>query len=394
MSTPPRWGLDPQTTFLNHGSFGACPIQVLEHQRQIRDQLESQPLRFFLRQYLPLLDQARHKLADFVGADSSDLVFVNNATQGVGAVVHAWPLKAGDHILVLNQGYGACTLAAKHAADRAGASLVTAHIPFPIQDPQQAIDAILDAVTPRTSLAIIDHITSATGLVLPIKDIVAQLKARGVETLVDGAHAPGMVPLDLDALGAAFYTGNCHKWICSPKGAALLHARADMQPILEPLTISHGFGLKHLTRPALHDHFDWPGTLDPSAWLSVPCAIDTMGAALPGGWPALRDHNHQLVLKARALLCDALNIAPPAPKSMIGSLAAVPLPDGQPFAVETFFSCDPLHDRLLDEHQIEVPIISWPSQPSRLLRVSAQLYNSLPQYQTLADALPAALTGA
>jgi isopenicillin-N epimerase len=240
-------------------------------------------------------------------------------------------------------------------------------------------------VTARTRLALLDHVTSPTGLVLPIERLVAELARRGVDAVVDGAHAPGMLPLNLRALGAAYYAGNCHKWVCSPKGSAFLWVRRDRQQEVRPLTISHGATGHRPGRTRFRLEFDWTGTDDPTAWLTVPAAIEYLGSLLPGGWSALMARNRALALEARDLLCAALGVKPPCPDEMIGTLASVPLPDGR--ADLAWREIDPLQRQLFDRHGIEVPVMGWPAPPRRLIRVSAQLYNDRDQYRRLADAL-------
>jgi isopenicillin-N epimerase len=250
---------------------------------------------------------------------------------------------------------------------------------------------VLAAVTPRTTLAVLDHVSSQTGLLWPIARLVRELADRGVDTLVDGAHAPGMVPLDLEKLGAAYYTGNCHKWICAPKGAAFLHVRGDRQDRVRPLAISHGANSRRQDRSRFQLEFGWTGTWDPSACLAVEAALGAMAALHPGGWPGLMRANYELAAAARRILCDTLSIAPPCPESMLGALASVPLPDGvrvRPPGPPLYL--DPVQD-LLAAHNFEVPIIHWPAWPRRLLRISAQAYNTLPQYQRLAGVLPGLL---
>lgn len=389
MSRSPRlWPLDPQLVFLNHGSFGSCPRPVLEHQRAIRDRLERQPVQFFVRDLERMLDEARAALAAFVGADAEDLVFVPNATTGVNTVLRSLGLRAGDELLVTNHEYNACRNALDVVSRRTRAKVVVAEVPFPLRHADEVLEAVLRRVTRKTRLTLLDHVTSQTGLVLPIERLVRELASRNVETLVDGAHAPGMVPLNLGALGATYYTGNCHKWLCAPKGAAFLHAPPDRQVDLRPLVISHGANSPRTDRSRFLVEFGWTGTGDPSAFLSVPKALECVGGLLPGGWPAVMRHNRRLALAARKVLCRGLGMSAPCPDAMIGALAAFPLPDStDPTPSKSPLYLDPLQDRLLAQHGIEVPVIPWPRPPKRLLRVSAQLYNSLPQYEQLASAL-------
>lgn len=227
-------------TFLNHGSFGACPKQVLEFQQRLRLQLEQEPLRFFGREWEPLLDDARSKLAAFMGADVQDLVFIPNATTGVNSVLRSLTFSPEDEILTTNHEYNACRNALDFVTSRTGAEVVVAKIPFPIDSPRQVVAAVIEQVSPKTRLALLDHVTSQTGLIFPIQKLVKELQQRGVDTLVDGAHAPGMISLNLQEIGATYYTGNCHKWLCAPKGAAFLYVRRDKQSEIRPLTISHG----------------------------------------------------------------------------------------------------------------------------------------------------------
>ena len=382
-----HWALDPETVFLNHGSFGACPTEVLEYQHRLRERIERQPVQFFVRDLEPLLDRARDELATFLGADAQDLVWIPNATAAVNAVLRSLELRPDDELLTTDHEYNACRNVLDFVAQRSGARVVVARVPFPLDSAEQVVDAVLDRATPRTRLALLDHVTSQTGLVLPIERLVRELADRGIETLVDGAHAPGMLALDVPAVGAAYYTGNCHKWVCAPKGAAFLHVRRDLQPEVRPIAISHGANSPRLDRSRYLVEFDWVGTDDPSAFLSVPEAIRFMGALLPGGWPALRRHNRELTLYGRRAICEALGTAPPCPEEMIGSLASVPLPPGTDAPLASPLYADPLQQELLDRWKIEVPVIPWPAPPQRLIRISAQLYNSQNQYDSLASAL-------
>jgi isopenicillin-N epimerase len=311
---------------------------------------------------------------------------VTNATGGVNAVLRSLAFGPGDELLTTDHAYGACRNALDFVASRSGARVVIVQIPFPVASPDAIVEAVLTRVTPRTRLALLDHITSPTALVLPIERLVQELAGRGVEVVVDGAHAPGMVPLDLRALGAAYYSGNCHKWLCAPKGSAFLWVRRDRQQDVRPLTISHGASVTRAERSRFRLEFDWTGTADPTAWLTVPRAIEYLSSLLPGGWPALMARNHELALEARRLVCRAAGTPPPCPDDMVGSLATIVLPDG-PTRDIAWRRPDPIQRRLFDGWGIEVPVMSWPAAPRRLVRISAQLYNRIDHYATLADAL-------
>ena len=380
------WPLDRSVAFLNHGSYGACPAEVLRHQAELRAEMEAEPVRFLGRELDDRLDAARARLGAFVGADPDDLAFVSNATGGVNAVLRSLRLAPGDELLTTDHAYQACRNTLDFVAERTGARVVTVTLPFPVTSPQAIVDTVLAGVTPRTRLALLDHITSPTALILPLERIVAALAARGIDAVVDGAHAPGMVPLDLRALGAAYYSGNCHKWLCTPKGSAFLWVRRDRQADVHPLTISHGAKGERPGRSRFRLEFDWTGTQDPTAWLTVPMAIDYLAGLVPGGWPALMARNRALALEARRLLCETVGTAPACPDEMIGSIASVILPDNR--TVETGWRVrDPIQGRLFEAWGIEVPIMRWPAPPKRMIRVSAQLYNHLPQYVRLAEAL-------
>jgi isopenicillin-N epimerase len=384
------WPLDRNVVFLNHGSFGACPSEVLRHQAALRDEMEAEPVRFLSREIDDRLAAARRALAAFVGADPDDLAFTVNATSGVNAVLRSRVFSANDELLVTDHAYNACRNALNFVAERSGARVVVVAIPFPVRSPGDVVDAVLARVTPRTRLALLDHVTSPTGLILPVERLTAALRGRGVDVLIDGAHAPGMLPLDLTALGATYYSGNCHKWLCAPKGSAFLWTRRDRQLDVRPLTISHGANAVWPGHSRYRLEFDWTGTSDPTAWLAVPRAIEYLEGLLPGGWPALMARNHALAVEGRRLLCDALDMAPPCPDDMIGSLASLRLPDGDGEA--RWRRVDPLQRRLFEAWGIEVPVMSWPAPPRRLIRISAQLYNQREHYERLAQALVKELT--
>lgn len=387
-----HWDLDPDVVFLNHGSFGACPRTVLAEQQRLRAQIEAEPVRFLHRELEAHMDTVRTALAAFVGASPDDLALVPNATTGVNTVLRSLPFAPGDELLVTDHEYNACRNVLDFVAAQHRARVVVVPIPFPIDGPQVVVDRVLAAANERTRLLLIDHVTSPTGLVMPVAELVAKLHARGIDTLVDGAHAPGMLPLDLRALGAAYYTGNCHKWLCTPKGAALLHVRADRQHLVRPLVLSHGANSSRSDRSRFRLEFDWTGTDDPTAFLCIPAALRFLAGLLPGGMPALQRHNHELAVAGRELLCRALGIAPPAPASMLGSLAAVPLPPGGDALVGPL-GLDPLQHALFERHRIEVPVMRWATPKLRLLRISPQIYQSREQHEYLAAAVAAELAG-
>lgn len=373
-----HWTLDPDVTFLNHGSYGACPREVLERQSALRSLLEREPVRFMQSRYEPLLEAARASLAAFVGGAREDLVFVANATVGVNAVLRSLDFGPGDELLTTDHAYNACANALAYVAGRTGAKVVVAKVPFPLRDPGEVTAAVLGAITPRTRLLLLDHVTSPTGLVFPVAEIVRAAEAAGVRVLVDGAHAAGMVPLDIGSIGASYYTGNLHKWTCTPKGAAFLHVRRDRQAEVRPLAISHGANSPRTDRSRFQLEFDWTGTLDPTAFLVLPDALRVMGSLVPGGWDEIRARNRAFALAAQERLARLLGVEAPAPASLIGSLAALPLPEGDAAA---------LHAALFDRYRIELPVMPWPAPPKRLLRVAAQVYLAAEDVDRLCNAL-------
>ncbi len=384
-----RFGLDPSVVFLNHGSFGACPGEILERQHEVRVRINREPIRFFVEDLEGLLDRARHALAAFIHADPEGLVRVTNATEGVNTVLRSLRFEPGDELLTNNHEYNACNNAMRFVAERAGASVVVAEVPWPLGGDDDVVGAILARVTPRTRLVLLSHVTSPTGVVFPVARIVKELAARGVDAIIDGAHAPGMVPLDVSSIGAAYYTGNCHKWMCAPSGAAFLCVRADRRDRIRPLTISHGANSLRTDRARFRLEFDWTGTADVSSYLVLPDLIEYMDRLMPGGWPAILFHNRELALKGRAFLCRELGAEAPCPDSMIASLAAVPIADRTPQeAVMPTRYHDALQDRLIANWGIQAPIVVFPAGTQRrMVRISAANYNSIEQIEYLARAL-------
>lgn len=399
MRTDLGWRLDPSVTFLNHGSYGACPEPVLAVQRDLREHLEAEPVRFLTGELPARLDAARHAVARFLCADPDGLAFVPNATTGINTVVQSLRFKPGDELLTDDHEYNATINALRAVAERDGARVVVARIPFPIERPEQALDAILAEVTHRTRLAMVSHVTSTTALILPIAEIVAELDRRGIDTLVDGAHAPGMVPVDVDGLGAAYWTGNGHKWLCGPKGTGMLWVRADRRDRIHPLVVSHGANADLGERSRFRHEFDWVGTADPTGYLALPAAIDWMrDHAVPdgGGWSAVMAANHALAIEGRDRIAGALGIESPAPVAMLGSMATLFL-DG----VRDEAAAKALGETLERADRIQVPVGPWPPRAARegerrtrvTLRISAQRYNEPKDYDRLADALRRRLGG-
>lgn len=385
-----HWSLDRNIVFLNHGSFGATPTKILEQQQLYIRQMEAEPVRFMIRELEPLWWEAKAKVATFLGASAANLVFVNNATMGVNTIIHSLQFEKDDEILTSNHVYGACFNTLNQYAKFKGFKVVIADIPFPFEDEEIIIEKLVASITSKTKLLLIDHITSATGTIFPIEKIVKIFEEKGIEVLVDGAHAPGMLHLELEKIGASYYVGNCHKWICSPKGSAILYVRKDKQYKIQPLQFSH----VHDTKMDSIDHwsaqFFWPGTDDISAFLCVPHAIDYM-ENICGSWDNLRHENRELILQGRNLLAKTLGTTLPVPEKNIGFISNILIGEGE-MPKYYFNSINQLQEKLFRKYQIEVPIFVYNKTTPRLwVRISAQLYNSIEQYEYLSDALKTTL---
>ena len=386
------WDFDPEITFLTHGTFGACPRPVLTFQRELIERMEANPIRFFDRELEDRLDAARREVAAFLNADPQGMVVVPNATAGVATALASLRLRPGDELLTNDHEYNATLNQLDAAAERANARVVRVRIPLPIRHPEEVVEAHLAAVTPRTRIALISHVTSASALVFPIETLVRELDRLGVDTIVDAAHAPGMVPVDLEALRAAYWTGNGHKWLCGPKTSGVLVVREDRRDGVLPLITSHGRNDPRQDRPPLWKEFDWQGTLNLTAFLSLPESFRVIGRLDPGGWPAHMAANHDLAIEARRMLHATLGTEPIAPESMIGSMASIALPDalGEDDARTLTAS-------LATDDRIEVPAVPFPVRAAKpsptaactngFVRISAQRYNEPADYERLADAL-------
>ena len=380
------WILDPNITFLNHGSFGACPKLILDEQTKLRTILESDPVTFMESTARELWTESLVRLSKFINADSEGMTFVTNATAGVNTVLKSLDLKPNDEIIVLDHSYQACWNAVDFITKKTGAKAVVAAIPFPIDSNEQIIEEILQKVTEKTRLALIDVVTSPTGLRLPFEELVSELQSRNVDVLLDAAHGPGIVPLDIKKLDPAYVTGNAHKWLCTPKGSAFLYIREDRRNRIRPLSVSHGASVSGTDQERFRFEFDWTGTQDPTAWLCIPSAIDHIGSMLSGGWPAIMDYNTNLAIQGRNLLLEALGTPKPSPDLMIVGLAAVLLP-GSGVLTNSALEPDPLHTLLFEKYRIQVPVFGWPHHNKRYLRIASYLYNSLEEYEYLAEVL-------
>jgi isopenicillin-N epimerase len=385
--------LRPDVVFLNHGSFGACPHLVFdEYQRWQRD-LEHQPVEFLGRRLPELMASARAALAGFVGADADDLVYVPNATTALNTVARSLPLRAGDEVLATDHEYGAADRMWRFVCEQRGARYVRAEVPVPVESPDAVVDAVWSRVTERTRVLFCSHITSPTALIFPAGELVRRARAAGILTVIDGAHAPGQIPLDLHRLGADFYAGNCHKWMCAPKGAGFLWARREVHDLLEPLVVSWGWDPEYqiaaagdrentkggglvlgAARSRLIAHHEWTGTRDFASYLSVPTAIEFMCNHLSAD---ARARCHDLARSARDQIGRITRLAPLSPDGphWYGQMVSLPLPLTDPESAQQW----------LRRAGIEVPVMRWNERC--LLRVSVHVYNDARDIEALVAAL-------
>jgi len=389
----PLWPLDPAITYLNHGTVGATPRAVLAAQAALRDEIERQPARFLLRELTPIgrpdenpnralpggprqrLRAAAAAVAPWLGVQGDDLVFVDNATAGANAVLASFDLRPGDEVLVTNRTYGAVARAATHHAARAGATVATAHLPFPVASEGELVDALQAALTPRTKLAVLDHVSPETALVMPLAAMAAACRARGIAVLADGAHAPGALAVDIPSLGVHYYTGNLHKWAFSPRSAGILWAAPEFRASLHPPVISWGAGGGWLAE------FDWVGTRDPTPFLCAPDGFRFIEEAL-GGRDALWARNHALAWRTAQRLTSEWNLPWATPRSMVGSMVTLPLPRS---LGRGFDAAMALKTWLLAERAMEAQILSI--DETLHWRFSAQAYNDDEDVERFTQAL-------
>jgi len=365
------WSLDPGLAYLNHGGFGAAPVCVLDRQQELRAAMERNPSGFLAGELPGLLDSARSQIAAFLGAEEEGLVFVDNATSGAQTVIAQAGLGPGDEVLTTDHCYPAVLAQLRRAAAATGAALRIAPVPMRPSGRAEVAEAVLSRLTARTRLVVVDHVASCSGLVFPVEEIAAHCRGENVPVLVDGAHAAGMLAVDLASLGADFWVGNLHKWVCAPKASAVLYSAPPWREALRPLVASHGFFDGY--RPS----FDWTGTRDPTSMLAAPAALAFFGEA---GWTAVRRHNEDLVRVGADLVAHRIGTDSCTADGLAAAMRVVPLraplSEAEARAAER---------RLLDEHGIVVPVTYHDG--FRWLRLSAQLYNTLDDFERLAAAV-------
>jgi isopenicillin-N epimerase len=377
---------------MDHGSSGACTTDVLEHQNALRWDLDRGSPEFFLSSWSPRHRASKEALAKFVNADYDELLLTSGSTLGLNIITQSQKFQPGDELLTTNHAYSSVVMLLKHVANRDGAKVVIAKVPFPVASPDEVLDSILTCVTPQTKFAIIDHIVSRTGLVFPIKRIVQELADRGIDTLVDGAHGPGQVPVDLHDIGSAYYTTSCHKWMCAPRGVGFMYTRRDRLSRLRPLVIARSGHWRDSDGGAyswLEHTFEWNGCHDPSGAHSMPKIIEFLETALPGGHAAMVKRNHDLAVEARKRVLAILGVEDmPCPDEMIANMVTFPLPDS---VLTDAGGILPICKTLWEKDRAEIQCYHWPSYPKRIFRFSVQLHNSMEQFVWLAGKIKNAL---
>lgn len=390
----PRWGLDPSLTFLNHGSYGALLHPVAQAQSAYRERMERDPVRFFKSDLEGLLDGVRERLGAFLNCRPIDLALVQNATIALCTILNATDLKPGDEVLITDHEYQSLLNELDRVTLRTGAKVVKAEIPFPIASPDVVAERVLAAISPRTRLVFVSHVTSTSALVFPVKTIVDECNRRGIDVVVDGAHSPGQIPVDVRGLNPTYFVGSGHKWLSAPKGSGFVYVRPDRQKTFRPLALSSRVHKVRPERSLFLRDYDYFGTGDYSAVLSIPQAIESMGSLMAGCWPALMRHNHELVVRGAEVVARALGVEPQAPETMIGCMTTLPLPEpAAELANRPTRYDDPLQDALFERHGIVVPIWRMGPREQRVVRISAQIYNTLTQYERLGEALAKELAG-
>ena len=354
------WSLDPKTIFLNHGSYGAVPKVVLEAQRKLEDEIERDPVEFMMDAYPVCIGEARQSLAKFVGANPERIAFIRNATEGINALFKSLPLGQNDEVLVSSHGYNACIEAIRHCANMRGFDVKTWQLPWPEPTSKDIEESLLERLSANTKVVVIDHITSPTALRLPIERLILLLQERGIITVVDGAHGPGQEVLDLNELGADYYIGNLHKWLCNPRGTAFLYNRTPEERPIYPVVISHGSSA--WVKPRLNhfcEAFDWAGTQNPSAWCTVPETITWFESQKTNEGNSLIESNRQRATAvANHFVEHPLAQTRLAPDQRLAMVLLEIRPEAETFVPTLPNQKSPLQQRLYEEFDIQVPVIS------------------------------------
>lgn len=391
IAEPARHGVAPGTVMLNGASYGCVPEVVRDAQRELHRRIELDPVRFYKFDLERYSDDARQALATLVNCDAADLALVSNGTFAMSSVILNLPLEPGDEVVVTSHEYQATINELSRVVARAGARIVVAKVPFPHITPDAAVEAIEQAITPRTRLVICSHIASATSVRFPVERIVPLVKSKGIDILLDGAHTPGQIPIDLHALRPTYYAASCHKWLAASKGTGFLYVDPERQKLIKPAVLSCRTHLSRPERKAFLCDFDYVGTEDPTGNLVLPVAIAHLSAQHPGGLPGLQQHNHDTVMAAAKLVAAAAGIDQPVPESMIPSMVSLCLPVPETGVPKGRMFDDAVWDALLLDHNIQVPCWSLPGVHPRLMRVSCQWHNSMADFEKLAAVLPTVL---
>ncbi len=366
--------LDPSVTFLNHGSFGATPRPVLREYQRWQRELERQPVEFLGRRFTDLMMAARKSLANYLGTDANNLVYTTNVTESLNIVAHSLNLGPGDEVLSTDHEYGALDRTWRFLAKERGFVYINQPIPVPMTTKETFVAALWRGVTPHTRVIFLSHITSPTALIFPVGEVVKKARQAGIRTIVDGAHAPGQIPLDLDALGADFYGGNLHKWLCAPKGAGFLYARPEAQDQLKPFVVSWGYEAEFPSSSRFVDHFEWTGTRDIASFLSVPTAIEFQSEH---NWDTIRQLCHELACETQQRICEMYSLSPLSDDSRFMQFCSIPLPENTDLSA--------MKMRLYNDYRIEIPLILWNGR--KLARLSIQGYNTSGDIKKLINAL-------
>lgn len=365
--------LNPEIIFLNHGSFGACPRPVFDEYQKWQLELERQPVEFLGRRFDVLMRAAREPLAAYVNCDADDLVYVPNATTGLNIVARSLQLNAGDEIVTTDHEYGALDRTWEFLCEQSGARYKRVPIPIPVTTHADFVERVWAAVTPRTRILFLSHLTSPTALIFPIEELVRRARRAGIISIIDGAHAVGQIPLDLRALDADVYSSNCHKWLCAPKGSAFLYVRRELQNEIEPLVVSWGWRPEKITGTRFVQEQEWQGTRDIAAYLATPRAIQFFQEH---DWARARAECHARACYAQEKIAALTGLEKLSPPAWFAQMVALALPSYDHALLKT---------RLYDEFRIEVPIIAW--NEKILARVSVQAYNTRAELDALVSAL-------